>query len=210
MSESGRWGGADSDPLLLRAIYRPLSAPLARIMLQCGVRPDTITVAGFAVALLSCAAVAAGNLPWMVVGGVLLQVSSFLDCCDGAVAREGGMTTRRGALLDIVLDRYSDSAFLLGLAVATGEIERFWPWLLAAAFASMLGPYLTALGASKGMVAQRLLRRTDRLLLCSIGAVAGQPAVTLVVIAFVANGDAIRCLMSLLRSADRADRANRG
>jgi len=51
-----------------------------------------------------------------VAGGLLLTVAGLLDLLDGAVARNGGLQTRFGAVLDSTLDRFGDMAVFLGCA----------------------------------------------------------------------------------------------
>ncbi len=53
------------------------------------------------------------NCPKIAI--LFLLVSGFLDMLDGAVARERGMTSNNGAMLDIVSDRIVEFAIIFGL-----------------------------------------------------------------------------------------------
>ena len=94
-------------------IAKKLVLPLGRI----GVSPNHLTVIGF---LLS---VAAGYslMTWqqgqerLIIGGILIIVSGFIDALDGVLARSSGKVTRFGGFFDSVADRYSDSVVLAGL-----------------------------------------------------------------------------------------------
>jgi CDP-L-myo-inositol myo-inositolphosphotransferase len=50
-----------------------------------------------------------------VIGGVLIQLSSILDGCDGEIARYKYMQSKIGDFIDAILDRYADSFILLGM-----------------------------------------------------------------------------------------------
>ncbi|WP_380176658.1 CDP-alcohol phosphatidyltransferase family protein [Kineococcus sp. DHX-1] len=85
---------------------------LARPLAAAGTAPWVVTLAGAALAVAAAAlAVAGGRGGAAAVGaGVLLAVAGVFDNLDGAVAVMTGRTSRRGALLDAVVDRVGDAA----------------------------------------------------------------------------------------------------
>lgn len=78
------------------------------------VNPNVLSVIGVVVSLAAAAVLPLG---WFVVGGVLIVAGGIFDLIDGVVARYHGITTRFGAFLDSTLDRVSDMALLLGIAM---------------------------------------------------------------------------------------------
>ena len=96
-------------------------AAIARPLARAGVSPNAVTVAAFLVAV--------ATIPLAMVDGwigpaaacVALIVSGLLDALDGAVAVQGGRTTKVGFLLDSALDRLSDAALPVALAVAADD-----------------------------------------------------------------------------------------
>lgn len=87
------------DAKLLPHVDRLLQ-PIAHALNRRGVRADHITLAGFGIGLLACAAAAFGAFGWALIGLVLNRLADGLD---GAVARLNSPTDR-GAFLDIALD----------------------------------------------------------------------------------------------------------
>ena len=83
-----------------------------------------------------------------LMGGIIAQIASIIDGCDGEVARLRFATSRYGAWLDAVLDRYADAALLASIAA---NIESVSPhpaaWLLA--LAATLGSVMNAYTAIK-------------------------------------------------------------
>lgn len=74
------------------------------------VSPNAITLAGLTIAIVA-AAVIPQNLFW---GGLLILLSGAFDLLDGMVARANNKSSKFGSFFDSVIDRYSDSALLLG------------------------------------------------------------------------------------------------
>jgi len=91
-----------------------LFAPLARALHRLRIVPNAVTVTGTLLAMFGGALVALDR--WKPAAVVIL-VSGFMDGVDGLLARESRSTSRLGAFLDSVLDRWSDVAFYIGLLI---------------------------------------------------------------------------------------------
>ncbi len=78
------------------------------------VNPNVLTVAGTLVSFTAATAFALGEFP---IGAVLMLAAGFFDLIDGVVARHHGVASRFGAFLDATLDRVTDMAILLGIAM---------------------------------------------------------------------------------------------
>ena len=52
-------------------------------------------------------------------GGIFLIISGFFDLVDGCVARITKKTSKRGAFLDSIYDKISESIVFIGIAVGT-------------------------------------------------------------------------------------------
>lgn len=145
------------------------------------VSPDTLTVAG-----VVCAAGAAAALAWLPVPPAALPVAVLLAArlafanLDGALARDTGRTTRRGALLNELGDRAADLAMLAGFLTLAPL------WLVATAgLAATLPSWVSLAGAAAG--APRLnggpVGKTERCALVVLAAASGWAVPVLVVIA---------------------------
>jgi phosphatidylglycerophosphate synthase len=101
-----------------RAVNRPLAGLLVRALYATRVTPNQVTLAAFVIGLAG-ALFFLGGRPWaFAVGGVLVQLSSIVDCADGMLARARGQTSEFGATLDLLLDRLNE--FFLMIACALG------------------------------------------------------------------------------------------
>ena len=97
---------------------RPSTSLLSRIALgrrlvAIGVTADEVTLVGIVLAAATGAVIALGPL-WVGVG--LITVGGLMDTLDGAVAKAGGTSSRRGAFFDSVSDRVADALIFGGVA----------------------------------------------------------------------------------------------
>ena len=214
-----RAAGKPWDGPVSRHLNRRLSRPISRVVVRRGISPNAVTLAAFGLSLAAAAVVALG-LWWplaLVVGGLLVQLSSVVDGVDGEVARASLRTSQRGSFLDTVLDRVGDAALVAALAIAAGGGTT----VLAAAGAALLGSWAVpfvkaAFTASFGRpfpesAARVGVGRDVRLLLVAVSAVVLQPFWGLVTLAVLANAEAVRRFAVGWRATGppRLDRATR-
>ncbi|MEU5401812.1 CDP-alcohol phosphatidyltransferase family protein [Streptomyces sp. NPDC005963] len=145
------------------------------------VSPDALTAAG-----VVCAAGAATALAWLpaplaaVPVALLLAARLAFANLDGALARDTGRTTRRGALLNELGDRIAD------LVVLAGFLSLAPLWLVAVtALAATLPSWVSLAGAAAGAPRRNggPMGKTERCLLVLIAAATGWAVPVLVVIA---------------------------
>jgi CDP-L-myo-inositol myo-inositolphosphotransferase len=155
------------------------------------VSPNQISVLCFLLGLLGAGALAVTNAWAWVVGGLLIQLASILDGCDGEIARIKHSHSSRGAWLDTMLDRYADLA--VGIAVTFAAARYYsapwiWPVGLVAIMSFLLASYVTKeyeLRFGKpypNNLFNRLKRRDLRVLVIAVGALLGQPFPALIII----------------------------
>jgi CDP-diacylglycerol--glycerol-3-phosphate 3-phosphatidyltransferase len=134
--------------------------------------------------------------PWQA--GIIAAISQVLDGVDGQLARLTGRSTRAGAFLDSVFDRYADLAMVMGTLFYLIRIPLPHPITLPVVFAvgflafvgSTAISYTTARAAELGLglgrptLASKGTRMTA-MVLCALAAAAWEPA-PLVALAYLA------------------------
>jgi phosphatidylglycerophosphate synthase len=184
-----RWhGGAGTDTRLIRG-WLSLAYALARPM--AGLPPVVVTALGLAVAALAVWPAAAGGL-WLIAAGVLVGLSGLLDSLDGALAIGTGRASRRGFVLDSVVDRLTEAAYAAALWAAGA------PGWLAVGFGALcwLPDYLRARAGQAGVAETGALSVWERparvamtgMTLLGAGVVAAAGGAELVVTAGTAVG----------------------
>ena len=136
-------------------------SPLWRLLLASGLRANTVTGIAAGLGASSGIAVACGRF---ALGGWLFLFSGILDALDGRLARAHGEAAPSGTIVDSVLDRYSDSLVLMGLAWYFRHT-----WVLVPTLAAILGtsliPYVRAKAEALGVPAHKgLMQRAERIL----------------------------------------------
>ncbi len=145
-----------------------LLGPLVRWLSVMRVRPDTLTIVGWTLAL--CSAVLFG-LGYVRVAGAVMLLGGLFDALDGAVARESNMISPFGAFLDSTLDRLSEAAVFVGLVFFYASAGRPYEALLAGAAMtfSLLTSYARARAEGLGIECEvGLLERAGRILILSV------------------------------------------
>jgi phosphatidylglycerophosphate synthase len=181
-------GGTGTETRLVRG-WLSLAYTLARPM--AGLPPVVATALGLVVAGLAVWPAAAGGL-WLIAAGVLVGFSGLLDSLDGALAIGTGRASRRGFVLDSVVDRLTEAAFAAALWVAGA------PGWLAVGYGALcwLPDYLRARAGQAGVAETGEISVWERparvamtgMTLGGAGVVSGLGATDLVVTAGTAVG----------------------
>lgn len=127
-------------------LYRPLSLPVATVLARTSATPMQVTWVSAVVMGAGAVAFARGAY---VMGALLTVAGVIADCADGDLARISGRTSRAGAFLDSVLDRWTDAAIILGLALS--DQVRFGAVAGIALVAALLTSYTRARAQSLGV-----------------------------------------------------------
>jgi archaetidylinositol phosphate synthase len=154
--------------------YRSLAdralEPFVTLSDRVGLTPDGVSLIAFGFAVAAGGAFTLADPLWYVLGAVFVFVNGWLDLLDGALAREQGVDSKGGDLLDHVLDRYADIAVIAGLAAGIGQYLLGLAAVTGVLMTSYLGTQIQAVGL--GREYGGLLGRADRLALIGLGAVA--------------------------------------
>ena len=106
-----------------RKNLQPIIDKIGSIFAELGISPNSITVMGFVIAVISSIIFGLSSVQieiWfntVLIGSVLLLISGFFDVIDGSVARITRQTSKKGAFLDSTLDKISEIVIFLGIAI---------------------------------------------------------------------------------------------
>jgi phosphatidylglycerophosphate synthase len=140
-----------------------LVAPAAALSIRLGLTADFYNFLGLALGAASGAALALGQLE---IAGWALTLSGVADILDGRIARAQGRTSRYGAFIDAVLDRFIELFFFLGLAFFLRATPAAAVVATLALGGSVLVSYARAVGESLGVECTGgLMQRGERLAL---------------------------------------------
>lgn len=144
----------------------------AGIFKRAGLSPNSVSVLGFALALVTFFFYLDGLRSGLEKAGAVLALllASYFDALDGAMARRYGLVSKMGGILDSILDRVGELFLYSGLA-AGGLVDfRLALWVLSASF---MVSYARARAEAEGVVMKGvgIAERPERLLILLVATI---------------------------------------
>ncbi len=193
-----------SDGPVSRYLNRPISIRISKYLLKKSITPNQISLFSFIFSTVGALFFFFGGYVNLLIGGILAQIASIIDGCDGEIARLKFQTSEFGGWYDAVLDRYADAFLLFGLtyyAYFLGENLLY----LFIGFLAIIGSFVNSYTADKydGLMKKNLTRgkhyfrigRDVRIGIIFIGTLINQPVLILFIIAFLMNTENIRRIL---------------
>ncbi|HUV80990.1 MAG TPA: sugar phosphate nucleotidyltransferase [Patescibacteria group bacterium] len=182
------------DGIVSKIINRKISIFISKYLVKTGLTPNKISILNLMIGISSAFLFAKGSFPWIFIGGILAQLTSITDGCDGEIARLKFLSSKFGAWLDDAFDRYIDMLIIIGMAYGYWAISQnslVWP---IAAFAVMGLALLNYLPTKYRDITDRKLvwygpkfKRPGRLLLIMFAGITGLIFFVLILIALISN-----------------------
>jgi len=187
-----------NDGPVSRYLNRPLSTKISRYLAGLPLTANQISFISFSLCLVASALFCIPGYRALVVGGLLTQLASILDGCDGEIARIKFEESEFGAWFDAVLDRYGDAFLLFALTLhACADTARLF--VVVVGFMAIIGSFMVSYTADKydSLMRERIkpafrIGRDMRLFLIFLGALLNQALAVLVILAVLMNAETIR------------------
>jgi len=153
-------------------VFLDMIEPLAKFLINLKVSPYVLTGAGLFFSILGFNFFRVG---YLLLGGLMIILAGICDVLDGRLARESKSVSRYGALIDSVVDRYSEIFLFLGLLIY------FWERSLTlviltflAVVGSLLVSYIRARAEGLGLECKvGIMQRQERMSYLAAGAILG-------------------------------------
>ncbi len=129
------------DNAITRYLYRPVSFPLTRLLAWTPITPNQISYLVGLLVILGCWLTAHASFAMATAGTCTVLAASYLDCCDGEIARVKLTSSKYGAWIDTIIDELSSVGYMAALGyhchlhygpLYLGDLG-FDPWLAAIA-----------------------------------------------------------------------------
>lgn len=154
-----------------RPFVKTILLPIAKILTAVGISANMITLVGLLVNAIAAFFLATGRL---VVAGILILFGGSFDAMDGVVARVSNKdeSNASGALLDSVIDRYSEAVVFVGAMIYFYHLSHLLGVVLV--FASVIGSILVSYvrARAEGLQVEckvGLMQRPERIVLLALG-----------------------------------------
>lgn len=161
-----------------------------------GLTANFLTAVGLAMSIMAGAVYATAaptiGFSWLyvsIIGGIFLLISGFFDIVDGNVARTSKQSSKKGAFLDSLFDKISETIIFIGIALGNLADPI---WCMIALSLSLLVSYTRARAESLGVELKGIGigERAERLLIiATIGMIpiAGSMQLAIIIVAVVAG-----------------------
>jgi len=193
-----------SDGPVSRYLNRPISIRISKYLLRKSITPNQISLFSFIFSMVGALFFFFGGYVNLLIGGILAQMASIIDGCDGEIARLKFQTSEFGGWYDAVLDRYADAFLLFGLTYYVYFLGENLLYLFIG-FLAIIGAFMNSYTADKydGLMKKNLTRgkhyfrigRDVRIGIIFIGTLINQPSLILFIIAFLTNTENIRRIL---------------
>jgi phosphatidylglycerophosphate synthase len=100
------------DNAITRYLYRPVSFPLTRALVHTPVTPNQVSYAVGVLVIIGIWLTARGPMWSAIAGTALCLFASYVDCCDGEIARLKLLSSKFGAWLDTIIDELSQIGYM--------------------------------------------------------------------------------------------------
>ena len=188
------------DGVVSKLLNRKISTRISSRLVDWNISPNAISWMVFFIGVLAASLFLSGEYLFIALGGLIVQLVSIVDGCDGEIARLKFLRSKYGALLDSVLDRYVDALLIAGLTYGYWHIVGgglVWLIGLAALIGSLGISYTRAryesAFASPIPVGRSIPATRDvRLFIIMLGALLNQVFVMLAILAILTNAEVIR------------------
>ena len=108
---------------IARTLNKRISLPISLWLMRFKLHANWITLFNMGLGLLAGITVSGGTYRDYLLGGILFQIVSIVDGCDGEVARLSFKSSKFGELIDSVSDSGSLICFVVGLLVANFRLH---------------------------------------------------------------------------------------
>lgn len=163
--------------MLKKEKFKVISEKTGYFFSKFKIPPNYFTIASIFFAIFYFFSLIKNNL---ILAILFFILASILDFIDGAVARFTNKTTKLGAYLDTILDRYAEAIFISSFLFL--ELPKIYfdskIWVFLAFFGSLMTTYSKAAGKEKEILNEQLkkgafLERPERLIVIFISLILG-------------------------------------
>jgi len=186
----------DDDGFISRHLNRPVSRRFSEILVRTPISPNGISLMSFAVGIIGAVMFCLGGYIWTILAGLMIQLASIIDGCDGEVARLRFQPSKFGGWFDTILDRYADVAIVAGVSFGYWLAHPHSAVWLGAMFA--LTGFIMASYVKKEFVIRyqskpprsllsKLVKRDLRIFAIMLGAFASLPYEAMLLVGFLSH-----------------------
>ncbi len=165
----------------IKPVFERKISPVVDIFYRINITPNFLTILGLFITGIGSLFIVSGSF---FTAGIFILLGNLCDAVDGALARRYNKTSKFGAFLDSVVDRYSDFLPFAGFAVYFSSDTFILILSLLAVAGSFLVSYSKARAESLGIECNvGILERPERSIILIVSLLTGFVEVGIILIA---------------------------
>jgi len=152
-----------------RGLGKYFTEPIVTVLVKTHLTPNAITCLGLLITIVAAVLIALNHA---FAAGFVVLFAGLFDMLDGALARRTNKVTKFGGVLDSTLDRVSEAAVLIGIAVLYANRHSTWGVALAGItlISSQLVSYVRAKAEALNINCEiGIFTRPERVVILSVG-----------------------------------------
>ena len=126
-----------TDGFISRHLERHLSLAVTRVLMRTSVTPNVVTLAVICIGMVAAFLFAQLGYGPKVLGALVFWCASFLDGCDGELARLKFLESRLGGWLDLWADNLVHIMVFMGIGIGLWRDSRDAQWILLGIIAAL-------------------------------------------------------------------------
>lgn len=195
-----------TDGLISKILNRKISLRISKILVNGNVTPNQITIFSFILSILGSILFVFNNYLTTLLAGIVVQLHSIIDGCDGEIARLKFMESSYGAWLDGVLDRYADFMIIFSITYVLANTDPIY-WIIG--FLAFLASFMISYTGDKFVAEFGKIYTSEfgipigrdvRLFVIFIGAIFNHLEMSLYLIALLGNAESLRRIISFWKT----------
>ncbi len=185
----------------IKPVFERTVSPVIDVFYRINITPNFLTITGLILTAAGSYFIITGSF---FIAGILITLGNLCDAIDGALARKYKQTSKFGAFLDSVVDRYSDFLPFAALSIFfSGNLFM----LLFSVFSiagSFLVSYSKARAESLGITCNvGILERPERSIILIISLLTGYVEIGVILIAVGSHITALQRIFYVYRESKR-------
>ncbi|MEJ5172996.1 MAG: CDP-alcohol phosphatidyltransferase family protein [Hydrogenothermaceae bacterium] len=185
----------------LKPIWEERVSPVVDTFYKINITPNILTITGLIFIFIGSYFII---LREFIIAGIFILIGNLFDALDGVLARKYNLTSKFGAFLDSVIDRYSDAIPLLAILTIFVQNEFYYYATILSLLGSFMTSYVKARAEGLGIECNvGLFERPERSIVLILGLLFTLPSISVITIALASNITVIQRIFHVYKNSQK-------
>ncbi|MCX7759610.1 MAG: archaetidylinositol phosphate synthase [Hydrogenothermaceae bacterium] len=185
----------------LKPIWEERVSPVVDTFYKVNITPNALTITGLIFIFIGSYFII---LREFIIAGIFILIGNLFDALDGILARKYNLTSKFGAFLDSVIDRYSDAIPLFAILIIFTQNEFYYYATILSLLGSFMTSYVKARAEGLGIECNvGLFERPERSIVLILGLLFTLPSISVIIIAVASNITVIQRVIHVYKNSQQ-------